>query len=337
LKRLTNLNGTFDSQIQYLKEASLIEPLRNEYTFRHVLIQEAAYESILIKNRTQLHKRIGETLEELHADRIEEFAPLLAYHFYSAQDERSLKYDILAGEKAARLYANAEAATHFRRALEVAKRNKAETDQIVRLFIQLGSVYELSGRFEQALATYADMQTFGVEQAERSIEMKALMAKATIYSIFSQLHNSELSEQMLIEALAISREIGDRITQAKLNWNLMLTFLFSKRLDQALEYGEVALALARESHDREQLAFVLNDLCRLYTCRGEFEKAHTVIREARDLWRSLDHQVMLADSFGSEAEAYFNNSCHLLILRMANWGAAFNLRNAAPNSRMARG
>jgi tetratricopeptide (TPR) repeat protein len=87
----------------------------------------------------------------------------------------------------------------------------------------------------------------------------------------------------------------------------MLTFLFSKRLDQALEYGEIALALARESDDREQLAFVLNDLCRLYTCRGEFEQAHVAIREARALWKALDHQVMLADSLGSEAEAYFND------------------------------
>ena len=52
---------------------------------------------------------------------------------------------------------------------------------------------------------------------------------------------------MLIQALEISREIGDRATQAKLNWNLMLTYLFSKRLDQALEHGQLALALARES------------------------------------------------------------------------------------------
>ena len=51
---------------------------------------------------------------------------------------------------------------------------------------------------------------------------------------------------------------------------------------------------------------MLNDLCRLYTCRGEFEKAYEVIQEARELWRTLDHQVMLADSFGSEAEARFN-------------------------------
>ncbi len=306
LKPLTSLNGGLDAQIQYLREVSLIEALRNEYAFRHVLIQEAAYESILIKKRAELHRQIGEIMEGLHASRIEEFAPLLAYHFYSAGDERSLKYDVIAGEKSARLYANAEAATHFRRALEVAKRTNADFGQVIHLFTQLGSVLELSGHFEEALAAYEEIQIFGHGHGDRPTEMKALMAKATIYSIFSKLHNPELSEQMLIAALEISREIGDRATQAKLNWNLMITFLFSKRLGQALEYGEVALALSRESDDREQLAFVLNDLCRLYTCRGEFEKAHLSIREARDLWRSLDNQVMLADSLGSEAEAYFN-------------------------------
>jgi predicted ATPase/class 3 adenylate cyclase len=306
LKQLTSLNGSFDSQIQYLREASLVEPLREEYAFRHVLIQEAAYDSILIKKRVELHRRIGETLAELHANRIEEFAPLIAYHFYNAQDSRSLKYDILAGDKAARLYANVEAATHFSRALEVARRIGKESELITKLHSQLGSALELSGRYEQASQNYDEMQALGRERGERSIEMNALMAKATMYSTFTRLHDSALSEQLLVQALEISREIDDRATQAKLNWNLMLVYLFSKRPDQALEHGLIALRLARESDDREQLAFVLNDLCRLYTCRGEFEKAYVAIKEARELWRTLDHQVMLADSLGSEAEARFN-------------------------------
>jgi tetratricopeptide (TPR) repeat protein len=86
----------------------------------------------------------------------------------------------------------------------------------------------------------------------------------------------------------------------------MLNYLFSKHPDQALEHGQVALHLARESGDREQLAYVMNDLCRLYTCRGEFEKAYAAIEEARGLWRALENQVMLADSLGSEAEARLN-------------------------------
>ncbi len=306
LKGLTALNGGFDPHIQYLKEVSLIEPARDEYAFRHVLIQEAAYESILFKTRAALHRQIGEIMEELNRERIEEFAPLLAHHFYAAQDGRSQKYDILAGEKAARLYANAEAATHFRRALEVARRNGSDLEQIKSLFSQLGRVLELAGRYEQALVNYDAWQEFGRERGDRSIEMNALMAKAPMYSTFSPLHNSSLSEQLLVQALEISQEIGDRAAQARLSWNLMLTYLFSKHPDQALEHGQVALRLARESEDREQLAYVLNDLCRLYTCRGEFDQAYAVIQEARELWRLLNNEVMLADSFGSEAEASFN-------------------------------
>jgi tetratricopeptide (TPR) repeat protein len=86
----------------------------------------------------------------------------------------------------------------------------------------------------------------------------------------------------------------------------MLNYLFSKQFEQALEHGEVALTLARETGNREQLAFVLNDLCRLYTCLGRFDDAYASIEEARGLWQALDHQVMLADSYGSEAEARFN-------------------------------
>jgi class 3 adenylate cyclase/tetratricopeptide (TPR) repeat protein len=336
LKPLTSLNGGLSSQIQYLREVNLIEALHNEYAFRHVLIQEAAYESILIKMRAELHRRIGEIMEEIHAERIEEFAPLLAYHFYSAGDDRSLKYDILAGEKSARLYANVEAAAHFRRALEVAKRTNANLDQIAHLHTQHGTVLELSGKYQQALSNYDEMLTLATERHDRAMELSALMAKATVYSTFTEAHNPERSEKTLIRALEVSQEIGDISAQARLNWNLMLTYLFSKRLDQSLQYGEAALTLARKSDNSEYLAFVLNDLCRLHTCRGDFEKAHAFVREARLLWKSLENQVMLADSLGSEAEAYLNGGefelafeCCEKALKISEeinnqWGQAYN-------------
>jgi tetratricopeptide (TPR) repeat protein len=306
LRRLTGLSGGLDPQIQYLENVSLIEELLEDYAFRHVLIQETTYESILLKQRAELHRQIGQALEDLHANRIEEFAPLIAHHFYGAGDDRSLKYDLMAGEKSARLYANAEAAAHLRRALEVAKRVKGDASQIQQIFSQLGQVLELSGRYEQALAVYDDMHAFGSERADRSVEMSALMAKATIYSIFSQLHNPELSAKLLLDALEISQELGDRAAETKLSWNLMLNNLFSKRFDNALKHGETALTLARELGDSEQLAFVLNDLCRLYTCLGRFDDAYSVIQEARSLWIEQNNQVMLADSLGSEAEAAYN-------------------------------
>ena len=89
---------------EVLHQSGLIQPLEPEqYIFRHVLVQEAAYQSTLLKRRRALHLRIGEILEGFHAERLEEFAPLLAFHFYNAEDARSLKYDLIAGDKAAHL------------------------------------------------------------------------------------------------------------------------------------------------------------------------------------------------------------------------------------------
>jgi class 3 adenylate cyclase/tetratricopeptide (TPR) repeat protein len=310
LSAMAGPTDSIDAHIQILEHAGLIQKVtgstQTEYTFRHTLIQEAAYNSILLKRRRKLHTRVGEYLETTYAARLNEFAPILAHHFYAARDARSLPYDETAGKNAMRLYANAEAVTHFNRALEVAQRNDASLEQTEELYKNLGHALELSGRYEDALETYSQMETFAQERNLPSMQVTALTAKATIYSIFSRVHSSSLSEQMLIKALAISEEIGDQAVQARLHWNLMLNHLFSKRLDQALEHGQLALGFARASDDREQLAFVLNDLGRLYSTRGEFKKAFPTIQEARKLWKALDNQIMLADSFGAEGEAYFN-------------------------------
>ncbi|HEX2697887.1 MAG TPA: adenylate/guanylate cyclase domain-containing protein, partial [Anaerolineales bacterium] len=296
LNAMNDSKTDLEAHIQNLEQAGLIQAAQTRgeagFIFRHALVQDAAYSSILLKTRRELHTRVGTILEEIYTDRLEEFASLLAHHFYAAKVPRSLKYDLLAGEKAAHLYANTEAATHFSRALDAAKQFGSDTAQMAQIFSQLGHAYELTGQHPQALSTYDAMLAFGREKKDKSIELNALMAKATIYSIFSQSHNPALSEQMLTQALAVSNEIGDRTVQARLNWNLMLTYLFSKRLAKAREHGELGLSIARESNNREQLAFLLNDLCRLYVCLGEFEKAYAVVHEARELWQALDNEPM---------------------------------------------
>jgi class 3 adenylate cyclase/tetratricopeptide (TPR) repeat protein len=337
LRGLSNLNGDMDGHIQRLTQSGLIQPLEpEEYIFRHVLVQEAAYNSTLIKRRRLLHLRIGEILEGSHAERLEEYAPLLAYHFYNAEDPRSLKYDLLAGEKAEHLYANAEAATHYSRALETAKRLAAGSDQVGLLYRKIGHVLELDGSHVQALANYEEMETFARACHDPSLELESLTSRATIYSIFTHLHSPLLAQKMLVRALDLAQQIGDHASQAKLHWGLMLNYLFSKVIDKAVEHGEQGLALARGTGDREQLAFILNDLTRVYTCTGEFDKGYAVVHEARELWRTLENQAMLADNFGAEAEAGFNAGDYARALDCAArsleisettgniWGQAYN-------------
>src|SRR5881275_1324011 len=73
-----------------------------EYLFRHAMVQDAAYDSLLRQDRRKLHRSVGETLERCYPDRLAELAPLLARHFEGAgNSEKALHYLILAGDSAA--------------------------------------------------------------------------------------------------------------------------------------------------------------------------------------------------------------------------------------------
>ena len=56
-----------------------------EYSFKHVLIQEAAYEGLLLRRRRELHLKVAAAIERLHADRLDEVYGLLAYHYTKAE------------------------------------------------------------------------------------------------------------------------------------------------------------------------------------------------------------------------------------------------------------
>ena len=107
-------------RVELIRVAAQVPEL--EYTFRHEMTRDVACQSILRRQRRRYHRRVGEALETLFPERLEELAPQLDYHFYEGRDdERALKYYVMAGDAAARLYANEEAAGHYGRALEMAR------------------------------------------------------------------------------------------------------------------------------------------------------------------------------------------------------------------------
>ena len=71
------------------------------YAFRQALIQEVAYETQLLSDRRRLHTRVGEAIESLYADRLEEFVDLLAYHFERGEDDaRAVHWLVRAADRA---------------------------------------------------------------------------------------------------------------------------------------------------------------------------------------------------------------------------------------------
>jgi predicted ATPase/class 3 adenylate cyclase len=138
-----------DKHLSSLEKAELIrEAARSpelEYMFRHELTRDAAYNSILRRQRRQFHRRVGKAIEALFPDRLEGEAHRLAFHFHEGgADELAIKYYTIAGDTAARLNAHTEAIFHYTHALEIANSSAASQQQITYLDTRRARALELS-------------------------------------------------------------------------------------------------------------------------------------------------------------------------------------------------
>src|SRR5690349_16913291 len=125
-----------DQQLDQLVSSGLIGRVgataELEYLFRHALVQDAAYNSLLRADRRRLHQAVGAILEQAYTGNLAEIAPLLAEHFAQAGDDpRALQYYSLAADTAAARYANVEALAHYAQALEIAYRSEAPAEAII--------------------------------------------------------------------------------------------------------------------------------------------------------------------------------------------------------------
>jgi tetratricopeptide (TPR) repeat protein len=278
-----------------------------EYAFRHTLTRDAAYSSILRRQRTQFHRQVGEAMERLYQEGVREHAAELAHHFAEGHDDaRAMRYSAMAGEEAARVFANAEAVQHYRRALTLAEKVTSSSEGLTDLYTRLGRVLELDGQFERALATYEEMESLAQERDDPAMEMMSLLARVTVQAVPSAAHDADRAQQLGERALDLARELGDRAAEARVLWSLSLAYFWGSRVEQAFERGERSLALARELGLREQIAQTLTDLGRFwYMTRGPIDQARDALREASEMWRDLGNLPMLADCLGSAAGAHY--------------------------------
>jgi ABC-type transport system substrate-binding protein/class 3 adenylate cyclase/tetratricopeptide (TPR) repeat protein len=127
-----------------------------EYRFRHGLAQEVAYTSLVEAERRSLHRRVGEALEELHADAPDQVYGLLGYHFAEAGEaERAVEYLLRAGDAARALYANEEAIEHYRHALRFLD-ELSDEPRAVDTLLKIGLSHHLAFDFSRAARAYAE-------------------------------------------------------------------------------------------------------------------------------------------------------------------------------------
>src|SRR5262245_54939901 len=247
LERIAGLTGELDGLLRELKALEIIyeqgllpEPA---YIFKHAVIQDVAYNSLLKERRRELHRAVGLAIEELYPDRLADHAEKLAHHFVNGEEwAKAVTYLEQSGDKAKYAYANQAALDYYQRALDAAQRvtPPIAPTRLMTIYLRRGQVFMVLARY--------------IDAAEESKKM-----------------------------LALARAIGDRANEGQALVDVSRSYFFSFRsefADEARQCAEAARAIAEEIGDGRLLAASLGSLGSMEQAAGDLEEGDRKFHEA---------------------------------------------------------
>jgi serine phosphatase RsbU (regulator of sigma subunit)/tetratricopeptide (TPR) repeat protein len=224
------------------------------YLFRHALVQDAAYASLLAEDRRRLHLAVGEAMERLYAERLDSQAATLAHHFHQAgAAEKALHYYLMAGKEALKAFANGEAELNLRRALGLA----GQSEERAWLLYALGeAVYRMS-RFEEAIDLWRDgIEAYGAHDKLEGVALLYARSARAAWHAGDTPRGLRLCEKGL-EAVAGAPESS---MYAMLLHEAGRACHFNGMPERARAFCEQALAMAERQEDDIVLADTLTTL-----------------------------------------------------------------------------
>ena len=251
------LNDLRRREMVFKREESAFEGTA-EYGFRHAILRDVVYDTIVPRQRREYHKQVAEWLIEAGKDRLDEYNLLIAEHYERAEEK------VLASEYTARAAQVASVRGTIDESIKVASRALA-------LQFVLGGQYGIKGNYDAALAQFEPALATARELGDRAAEAQALAELGRVKGTWQQEY--EPGQKYLDEAMVIAIELDD---------NLRLMFILRQlgnfgfgtgELEQSPEYLEQSLALAEELGDQESQANALNSLGLTGTSLGQYEEA----------------------------------------------------------------
>jgi class 3 adenylate cyclase/tetratricopeptide (TPR) repeat protein len=260
LRNLAEAEQQLDAWLAQLERNGLIQPAgvaqEADYTFLDALVQEVAYESLLVQRRQQFHYRVGLSLEKLFAGALEEQCELLAYHFSRSDDDaRAVKYLGMAGRKAQANFANETAIEYYRQLLERLGTDEAHWRERWEVLSRRQQVYGLVGR-----------------QEDRRADLEALMALA-------QAHADDVQDGEALSTLALRSDALNALADLH-QW--------TGRYEEAVETAQEALTLSERREDVAGQATALHTLGVVHYYQGDYAEARPRLERAVEMWRQQE-------------------------------------------------
>lgn len=281
---------TLQQQEFLYEQVGLEEPC---YVFKHALTQEVAYSSMLSSSRHTFHLTIGQALETLYADHLDDALPQLAYHYGRSTDAvKAIAYLSQLAARAVRSFAHVEARTAYQLALQhveglpVGERDRCRLDLLLRQAFSLS----ILGRFRE-------LHDLLVPQHARLAQLHEPALTGQYYfrlgMTLTYLGSVDQARQHARRALAAAEHCQDIAMQGMAYHLLAFTSYSLGHCTQGLDYGRKAVALLATTGEWHWLGLAYWDVSSNATYLGEFVTALEALTHTRALGEAHEDRRLL--------------------------------------------
>jgi class 3 adenylate cyclase/predicted ATPase len=291
-------------------------PPRARYMFKHALIQDAAYASLLKSTRQQMHQQVAQVLEARFPTLVETQPELVAQHYTAAGcTEQAVHYWQRAGQQASERSANLEASSHFTTGIELLTtlpETPARIRQSLTLHIALGAALQMAKGHAapEVEHAYSQARVLCQQVGETPELVPILFGLWKFYLVRAQLHTArELGDTLL----RLAQQARDPALSVIAHYALGETWFCLGVLPAARQHAEEGIALYTPDQRRAPVFRMGQDLG--VACRDNV---------AETLWLLGYPEQALARLY--EAQALAHELSHPYSLAWAQWWVAFVLQ-----------
>jgi tetratricopeptide (TPR) repeat protein len=181
----------------------------------------------------------------------------------------------------------------------------ADRRAVIDLAVRQGRVHELRGDYAAAVATYDALAAEADRRGDKGMRAEALSRLATVYTMPTTIHDPARAGRLTAEAVALARESGERELLAQLQWTNAFGALWRGEFEEARRSAEEALAAAREAGLEDLEASTLNTLGHVYRELGRLDDSIAALDAAAALFRRRGNIPMVIDTIGLRAFASY--------------------------------
>ena len=258
-------------------------------SFADIIVRDVVHEEVSPLRRKKLHGVVGNALEKAYAKEIDEHLGELALHFLESGDEgKALDYFLKAGEKAAGVYANSEAASYFQSALKLLEEKEGELREKTRVLERLGDIKKLVGEYDTCVKYWNDALLLWKQLREKEKISRLHRKMANV--LWEEMGDTEKAEKHHERALKISETEPESPELASLYEDIAHMYYRTGDISKALSWAEKALELARKLNAHEVIASSYTSLGTVFLYTGARKKAIECLEKALKI--ALDNGYM---------------------------------------------